>query len=96
MTNDYIEDKEVTWNVFDIAVYSTITTPISTNAHPAVVFSPLNTLLPTLKLRQVGGTKITNKILGLNLGNCLVLYQNALSASQDKNSEFQCSGENLI
>ena len=38
MTNDYIEDKKVTWNFFDIPVYGTITTPISTKAHPAIVF----------------------------------------------------------
>ena len=38
MSNKHIEDKEATWNVFDIPVYGTITTPISTNAHPAVVF----------------------------------------------------------
>ena len=38
MTNDHIEDKEVTWNIFDIPVYGTITTPIFTRAHPAIVF----------------------------------------------------------
>ena len=36
--NNYLEDKEVTWNVFDIPMYGTITAPISTKAHSAVVF----------------------------------------------------------
>ena len=39
MSNKHIEDKKATWNVFDIPVYGTITTPFCDKcALPAVVF----------------------------------------------------------
>lgn len=38
MINEHIEDKEVSWNVYDIPVNGTITKPTSEKAHSAVVF----------------------------------------------------------
>jgi hypothetical protein len=52
------------------------------NIH-SLVFSPLNISLPALILLQVRHTKITNKVLGLNLENRLSLNQTFLSASKD-------------
>lgn len=38
MRNELIEDKQVTWKVFDIDVYGTITAPTDKEAHSAVIF----------------------------------------------------------
>lgn len=38
MINSHIEDKDVSWKVFDIPVYGTITAPTDKEAHPAVIF----------------------------------------------------------
>jgi hypothetical protein len=52
----------------------------------AVVLSPLNISLPTLKLLQIRSSKITDKILGLNLGNCFVLNQTFPVSLHNKDS----------
>ena len=54
----------------------------------AVVLSPLNILFPSLELLQVRGTKITNKILWLNLGNCVDLYQTLFQPPKAKRARF--------
>jgi pimeloyl-ACP methyl ester carboxylesterase len=38
MRNDCIHDREVSWKVFDIPLYGTITEPTNTETHPAVIF----------------------------------------------------------
>ena len=38
MENKPIENKEVSWKVFDIDVYGTITAPMDKEAHSAVIF----------------------------------------------------------
>ena len=38
MENEITKDKEVTWKVFDIPVFGTVTAPTATKAHSAVVF----------------------------------------------------------
>ena len=38
MINEHIENKEVSWTVFDIPVYGTVTTPINKKTNSAVVF----------------------------------------------------------
>lgn len=38
MGNELIQDKEVSWKVFDIPLYGTITEPTDKETHPAVIF----------------------------------------------------------